>query len=65
VSENAGVQRKTSDSVRNCEVHRKGKTAYAPWTDYRHQYDEKFFGEEFTEREKKEIKRRLKELGYF
>jgi len=44
---------------------RGGKTAYAPWTDYWHQYDEKFFDEEFTEEEKKEIKRRLKELGYF
>ena len=42
-----------------------GKTAYAPWTDYWHQYDGKFFGEEFTEGEKKEIKRSLKELGCF
>jgi len=41
-----------------------GKTAYAPWTDYWHQYDGEFFGEEFTGG-KKEIKRRLKELGYF
>ena len=38
---------------------RNGETIYAPW------HQDEFLDEEFTEEEKEEVKRRLKELGYF
>lgn len=38
---------------------RNGETIYASW------HQDEFLDEEFTEEEKEEIKRRLKELGYF